>query len=167
MRRKKVAWIFVGMNLAFWLGGCSTQEPGVAINEEQTPLFEEGAMTQEAAPGTQPVATASLRSFDRSNWETYHYISARGLVPHHPHYFTREFFWDGPLNADRPSPLKRDGQVEAMAGASTDGSREPLGWRRFFDVPQELADVGGDLIALPVRATFVQQPWDVVYSPGD
>lgn len=161
--RSKVAWLFVWTTLTYWLGCGENQN--YRINEDDTPIFEEGYPTEPGSVEAEP----SLEGLDRSNWERERIGPASGLVPHFPYYYKREFF-DGiwSTTPDRPSPLYRQAVSDRPSVlAATADPRDTIGLREIGDLFLAPTKFAMDTVTLPFRAATVDPPWEIQYSPQE
>lgn len=169
---RKVAWLFVWVTLAFW-AGCATDNQNYRINEEQTPVFEEGyptspgGATDASEPSEEEEAGLVLEGYDRSGWQRQGVAAAHGSVPHHPRYFwTEDARNQWRFTPDRPSPLTREGDVHTRAYLATADARHEVGLRDFGDLVANIGKYAFDLATLPHKVVS-EPPWRIHYSPRD
>lgn len=185
--RRKVIWLFIWMNFAFWVG-CAGENQNYKINQERTPIYREGYPTQPGgenpigSPVSAPVSpdAPSLSGLDRSHWTTIRVAVAEGRVLHHPHYFPRSEresatspkyryrpdAWRA--TSDTLSPLSASGDIEYQAAAATASARDPIGQGgHHLDLILAPAEACFDIGTLGVRAIFLERPWDWRISPQE
>lgn len=176
----KVAWIFVWMTLAFWVG-CGGENQNYKINLEQdNPLQERsptGGPGASAAPIPPTIADAvlrvsdeaaaaergksSLQGIDRGNWAKVAITPESGLVQHHPAYFNSESLDLLLLSPDRPSSLKGSAvtlDLDASADAATSEGRAHFNLVDTRDLLVAPLNVGYEIVTFPAAAV-VNPPW--------
>ncbi len=166
----KVAWIFLWMTLAFWVGCGSQNQSGNLVIDPQ-------AEAPQAAPGGAPIdpiaapaaanavtSGPSLRGIDRSHWAKITLTPDPGLTPHHPAQFNSESLHLIAFTPDRTSPLKGNAvtlDLDATADAVVSGDRAHFNLADTRDLFVAPLNVGYDIVVYPVAAT-VNPPWKMI-----
>ena len=183
LRWRRVAWLFLWTTLAFW-SGCAGENQNYEINDQTTPMFQESYPTApgeggvNAAPldiethdsdaevAVDPMAPSLANSHDRSHWRREVVIPARGLTPHHPHYFDVEGYGERWLvTEDRPSPVYRNQpDIETMATQVTAGARRSVTWDDAGDFALSTTKPLVDIVAMPYLM-YRDHPWAIQLSP--
>lgn len=174
--RQKVIWLALWVTLAFWTG-CAAENQNYKINQEQTPLLEEGYPTQsnegasakpvEPAESGEPASEGdpSLEGLERDNWGPVAIAPVSGRVPHYPLYFSRVGYWRiWRYSYDRPSPLLADGDIERQADRVTRNADAGYDADQIGDALLGPPKFALDLATMPYKL-YKTPPWRVVYTP--
>lgn len=164
----KVWWLMLWMTLAFWAGcAADAENQNYRINDEPVPMLEEDYPTQSVLPSgpAVPAGSVAVTAVTREDWPTLRIGSERGIVLHHPHYWTYDELRQRP---QRPSPLMvgpSEMPVDSLQiAAATSEGREAVTLNDLADLALAPLKAMFDTGAWPVKAVL-NPPWAFEQTP--
>ncbi|MEX2672340.1 MAG: hypothetical protein WD294_09555 [Phycisphaeraceae bacterium] len=154
----KVAWLFLWVTLAFWVG-CAGEDTFTLTDEPEMPQAGAEAVAAESE-AVEP--SADLRWVDRSDWSRIVIAPERGRVAHYPVYYTAT--GDVRIAEDRQSVLREDGDVAQQAEAAMTADAHLYRQGGGLDAVIAPFVFGFETAILPVKMVRTP-PWQVQYTP--